>query len=172
MKNILFTLFSALLMVGMVACQTSGSAESKAAADNQATAEATQKPAAEMPPKPAKPEWQAQAEDAAKTTVTWAEEEYNYGTVASGTKVTHRFKFTNTGSEPLTLTRVKASCGCTTPSYSTEAVAPGEEGFIDVAFNTTGKSGRQTKTISVTGNFEDNITKVLRITGEVSKPAQ
>lgn len=169
MKNILFTLFSALLLAGMVACQTSGSAESKATADNQAPA-VDPKPAAETPPAASKPDWQAQAEESAKTTVNWAEEEYNYGTVASGTKVTHRFRFTNTGSEPLTLTRVKASCGCTTPSYSTDAIAPGDEGYIDVAFNTTGKTGRQTKTISVTGNFQDNITKVLRITGEVSKP--
>lgn len=168
MKNILFPFFSALLIMGMVACQTSGSAESKATADNQAPA-ATEAPVAEAPPAASKPDWQAQAEEAAKTTVSWAEEEYNYGTVASGAKVTHRFRFNNSGSEPLVLTRVKASCGCTTPSYSTEPIAPGEEGYIDVAFNTTGKSGRQTKTISVTGNFQDNITKVLRITGEVSK---
>ncbi|GAB4422164.1 MAG: DUF1573 domain-containing protein [Bacteroidia bacterium] len=169
MKSTIFTLFAALLVMGVVACQTAGSTENKAAtADNTAPAVTQEKPAElATPPAQAKPEWILKAEGMDKTTVQWYAEEYNYGSVPSGTTVTHKFRFKNTGAAPLTLTNVKASCGCTTPSYSTEPIAPGAEGFIDVAFNTTGKSGRQTKTISVTGNFDANITQTLRITGDV-----
>ncbi|MEM7659740.1 MAG: DUF1573 domain-containing protein [Bacteroidota bacterium] len=161
--------FSSLMVVAValtfVSCQTSGSAESTAV-NSQPEAKPAPAPV-QTPPETKKPDFQAEAEDLAKTTVEWNSNEYNYGAVPTGTTVTHQFRFKNTGSEPLTLTRVKASCGCTTPSYSNEPVAPGDEGFIDVAFNTTGKSGRQTKTVTVTGNFDGSITKVLRITGEV-----
>lgn len=173
MKNWIFSFIAVAVMCGMFACQTSGSTETKSQANNTTAPATTPTPVpadnGATPPTPSKPDFQVQAEELAKTAVNWAGEEYNYGEVPSGTKVTHQFRFTNTGSEPLTLTRVKASCGCTTPSYSKEPVAPGAEGYIDVAFNTTGKSGRQTKTVTVTGNFEGSITKVLKITGEVTK---
>lgn len=158
------------LALGLFACQTTGKTENKsetAAAEQPATAPTA--PAA--PQQPKKPDWQEKAETSPRTTVQWASQEFKYGSVPSGTKVTHQFRFTNTGSEPLVLTRVKASCGCTTPSYSTEPVAPGEEGYIDVAFNTTGKQGVQNKSVTVTGNFDGNITQMLRISGEVT-PAE
>ena len=78
------------------------------------------------------------------------------------------FNFKNTGNKPLKLTNVRASCGCTTPKWSKEPIQPGEEGFIDVSFNTTGKMGIQNKSVTVTGNFE-KFNKILRISGEVTR---
>src|SRR5437879_3781402 len=46
------------------------------------------------------------------------EENYNFGEVPEGPQVTHEFKFANTGKEPLILSNVHASCGCTTPSWT------------------------------------------------------
>ncbi|MDX1909247.1 MAG: DUF1573 domain-containing protein [Bacteroidia bacterium] len=115
---------------------------------------------------PARPEWEEKALSLPQTKVEFGEDKYQFGQVKTGSTVTHRFTFVNTGAAPLTLTRVKASCGCTTPMYSKEAIQPGKEGFIDVSFNTTGKSGMQTKTVTVSGNF-DGLNKILMISGEV-----
>ncbi|MEO0898453.1 MAG: DUF1573 domain-containing protein [Bacteroidota bacterium] len=138
------------------------------------TPKATTTPATATPPKPPvvnnKPYWEQRAEELAPTNVKWGEEVHEFGTVTSGDKVKHTFTFTNSGDQPLELTRVKASCGCTVPNYSKEPIKPGEQGTIDVTFNSTGKRGRQVKTITVTGNFE-GLRKVLRIQGEV-KPTE
>jgi hypothetical protein len=168
-KQITSILLTAVLALSLVACQTTGKTENKAEGDMATNEAPVAAPAAAQ--QPTKPDWQEKAESAAATTVEWASMEFNYGSVPTGTKVTHQFRFTNTGSEPLILTRVKASCGCTTPSYSTEPVAPGADGFIDVAFNTTGKQGVQNKSVTVTGNFDGNTTQMLRISGEVT-PAE
>ncbi|WNJ20106.1 DUF1573 domain-containing protein [Pontibacter sp. G13] len=119
---------------------------------------------------PARPPYLEEAESMTATTVEWGETMHKFGKVVTGTKVNHTFKFKNTGDQPLKLTRVKASCGCTTPKWTKEEIAPGEEGIIEVTFNTSGKSGPQRKTVTVTGNFEP-INMVLRIQGEVTPKA-
>lgn len=122
-------------------------------------------------PAPNKPQFMLDAESMEKTSVEWIGAVHDFGKIGEGTVATHTFKFKNTGDKPLKLTRVKASCGCTTPKWSKDEVAPGAEGFIDVSFNTRGKRGMQNKTVTVSGNFE-GINKVLRFKGEVMpKPA-
>lgn len=122
------------------------------------------------PPKPAQPSYMQEAQSLPTTTVEWGETTYNFGTETTGKVIKHKYTFKNTGEHPLKLTRVKASCGCTTPAYSREEIAPGEEGFIDVSFNSSGKSGPQTKTITVTGNFQP-VNMVLKLRGTLEKPA-
>ena len=126
---------------------------------------------ATKPPAPPRPAYLEEAETMKATTVEWFETSYDFGNIDAGDIVKHTYRFKNTGSEPLKLTRVKASCGCTTPSWTKEAIEPGEEGFIEVAFNTRGKMGPQRKTVVVTGNFEP-LTMVLRFQGEIVKPAE
>ena len=122
------------------------------------------------PIQPKRPSYIEKAASMAQTSVQWMEEKWNFGQVNEGKVVKHTYKFKNTGEQPLVLTRVKASCGCTTPKWSKEPIAPGEEGFIDVSFNTRGKGGMQTKSITINGNFGKN-TKVLRLSGEVKRAA-
>ena len=86
------------------------------------------------------------------TTMQFMEEEYNFGTINQGEVVSHTFKFKNTGSEPLIITDAKATCGCTIPKKPTEPIAPGETGELVVEFNSAGKSGAQTKQVTVTTN--------------------
>ncbi|MEO1449338.1 MAG: DUF1573 domain-containing protein [Bacteroidota bacterium] len=167
MKKVALVLIAAMSMA-LFACQTSGSAgktDTDAVASNGTTPAPTTPPA--TPAAPKKPDYLAKAEGMSQTTVEWTSDTYDYGTVASGEKVTHQFRFKNTGEAPLILTRVKPSCGCTTPTYTKEEIGPGEEGFIDVAFNSAGKSGVQNKTVTVTGNFAGT-NKILRINGEVT----
>jgi hypothetical protein len=86
------------------------------------------------------------------TTIKYEQESFDFGVVNEGEVVTHVFKFKNTGTEPLTVTNAKASCGCTVPNWSKEPVAPGASGEIKVEFNSKGKPGNQSKRVTVTAN--------------------
>ncbi len=75
------------------------------------------------------------------------------------------FVFKNTGATPIKILHVKASCGCTTPAWTKEEVAPDEEGFIKVSYNPLNRPGPFHKTLTVTTS--DNATIILRINGQV-----
>ncbi len=161
MKKLLFILMAGSLLTFVSCKEKTGTTDQNGATPSQ--------PVSQNPVESIKPDYVANAEGMDKTVVEWYAEEYNFGTVPEGTKVTYQYKFKNTGAVPLTLTSVKASCGCTTPSYSKEPVAPGKEGFIDVSFDTTNREGAQTKTITVIGNFQNEISKQLKLAGIVEK---
>ena len=93
---------------------------------------------------------------------------YDFGSVKEGEKVEHEFTFTNSGNEPLIISRVQASCGCTTPEYSKNPIAPGEKGNVKVVFNSAGQMGKQHKIITVTSNASKPNT-LLHLRGEVKK---
>lgn len=99
--------------------------------------------------------------------ITFSEEKHSFGEIEEGPKVNHEFMFINTGTEPLVLSNVKASCGCTTPSWPKEPILPGEEGSIMVTYNTARRIGAFNKSITITSNSNE-ITKVLYISGKVN----
>jgi hypothetical protein len=74
------------------------------------------------------------------------------GKIYQGDSIMHTYKFKNTGNMPLVLSAVNASCGCTTPSYSTNPVQPGESGYVKVKFNSKGKEGKLNKTVTAYAN--------------------
>ncbi len=88
--------------------------------------------------------------------------EYNFGTVIQGEKVSYTFKFKNTGGSELIINNVKTSCGCTSPKWSKEPIKPGQEGNIEVIFDSHGRHGEQNKTIKVFANTQPK-TVELRI---------
>lgn len=105
--------------------------------------------------------------------ITFSKTEHDFGKIqeADG-RVTTVFQFKNEGMEPLVLSNVRASCGCTTPKWTKEPINPGETGEITVTYNPNGRPGRFQKTITVTSNAKEATTK-LYIKGEViPKPAQ
>ncbi len=104
----------------------------------------------------------------AQGVLTFESETHDFGTIAEGEKPTHIFRFTNTGDEPVTLTHVQPSCGCTAPSYSTNAVAPTEVGEITIEYNSQGRPGDFNKTISVQAQGTAESFTTLRITGTVT----
>ena len=61
---------------------------------------------------------------------------------------------------------IRTTCGCTTPKYTKEPIAPGAEGEILVQFNSAGKSGMQNKRITILSNVESGNT-VITITANV-----
>jgi hypothetical protein len=94
---------------------------------------------------------------------------HDYGTIEKGANGDCEFRFTNTGDEPLILSDVRASCGCTTPSWPREPIAPGANGTIKVHYDTQ-RVGGISKTVTVTSNGKTDRV-VLRITGTVNAPA-
>jgi hypothetical protein len=128
--------------------------------------EAQDAPAAAVEASLAKPEAQPTAEAPAPqgpvAVFQFEEELHDFGTIKQGDKVKHVFKFKNVGEVPLTITNIKASCGCTTPSWTKEPIAPNGSGEIEVEFNSAGKVGLQQKSITITANVE-NGTKVVNI---------
>lgn len=83
---------------------------------------------------------------------------YDFGALTEGDTVEHTFAFTNTGQFPLIINNITASCGCTTPEWPREPVAPGAKSSIRVRFNSRGKMGQQNKTITVFANTDPSMT--------------
>jgi hypothetical protein len=96
--------------------------------------------------------------------------EYDFGTIKQGESSTHEFKFTNTGNEPLVITRADGSCGCTVPEYPKEPIMKGQTASIKVTFNSAGKMGIQDKTVTITSNAKQN-PMVLHMKGTIEKAA-
>ena len=86
------------------------------------------------------------------TTVQIIDSTYDFGQVTEGEIVEYNFRFKNTGTKPLVVTNVAASCGCTVPEKPEQPIKPGETGFIKAKFNTDHRPGEATKTITVTSN--------------------
>ena len=92
-------------------------------------------------------------------------EEIDYGTIAFDADGVRVFKFTNTGKDPIVITQVKTSCGCTSPTYSKDPVLAGQTGEIQVKY-ATNRVGKFTKTVTIISNASEP-NKVIKIKGEV-----
>ncbi|MGC6470150.1 MAG: DUF1573 domain-containing protein [Flavobacteriales bacterium] len=91
---------------------------------------------------------------------------HDFGQLIDGEKVAYSFKFTNSGDAPLIISSAKGSCGCTVPNWPKDPIAPGESGTIDVSFNSSGRTGKQNKAVTLTANTNPS-RKVINITSEV-----
>ena len=80
-------------------------------------------------------------------------------------KVSYDFEFTNNGKTPLIVTNVNPSCGCTTPDWTKEPIAPGKKGYVKAAYDPKSRPGKFSKTITVTTNVDKPV--VLTIKGNV-----
>ena len=87
---------------------------------------------------------------------------HNFGTFSEATPVqTCVFTYTNIGDKPLIINQAVASCGCTVPEYTKDAIQPGEKGEIKVTYNGKGKfPGHFKKSITVRCNGK---TEMLRL---------
>lgn len=89
----------------------------------------------------------------------------DYGTIEHNANGDREFKFTNTGKEPLIISNAVGSCGCTTPQWPKEPIAPGKSGVIKVHY-ATDRVGHFEKQVTLTSNA-DTPSKVIRIQGTV-----
>ncbi len=104
--------------------------------------------------------------------ITFEKEVHDYGTIEKGGDPECTFVFTNTGNEPLIITKAKGSCGCTVPEWPKEPIAPGAKSAIKVKYDTN-RVGPINKTVTITSNASnvENGVKVIRIKGKVDAPA-
>ena len=99
--------------------------------------------------------------------ISFEKETHDFGKIQeSDGKVEYKFEFTNTGSSPLIITNVKASCGCTSPTWTQQPIMPGTKGFVSAVFDPVRRPGSFNKSIIVETNTEKSRI-VLRIMGEV-----
>lgn len=84
--------------------------------------------------------------------LTFESNTHDFGNITQGDVVERVFKFTNTGNQPLIITNIQTSCGCTTPVWPRDPVMPGGKGEIKVGFNSSGKLNKQTKTLPIISN--------------------
>lgn len=106
--------------------------------------------------------------DTGKAVLVFDEYEHQFGKVAEGEKVSYQFRYENKGTAPLAIASVTTTCGCTVPKYSTRPLSPGGKGTLEVIFDTSGRDGTQTKTITVISNASVPVI-LLRITTEVEQ---
>lgn len=92
--------------------------------------------------------------------ITFTESSKNFGDITQGDVVEHIFKYENTGSQPLILSNVLVTCGCTATNWPRDPVAPGKSAEITVRFDSKGKNGAQNKIITVVSNAVNPREKV------------
>lgn len=155
MKKILLSLSVVLLATGAYAQKDDHKGHGHETPQVSTPAPAAQPAAPQAKPTSLKPE-----------NVAFSTETHDFGTVAEGPAAVYEFEFKNTGKEPVNIESVHASCGCTTPSYSKEPILPGKSGTIKASYNTVGRPGPFTKSITVNSNAG---TKILTIKGSVEK---
>jgi hypothetical protein len=131
------------LLTGIVACDKKGSNGGDTNASTPVQTTSTDVASADRP------------------VMTFEESSYDFGTIAEGDTVVHKFVFINTGKTPLIVHNATAQCGCTVPEPPKEPVAPGEKGEIKVVFNSKGKPGPASKAVTITANTEPSVNQVV-----------
>ncbi len=102
--------------------------------------------------------------------IVFAAKTHNFGVMKRGEKLTHRFAFSNQGKGTLVIQGVHAACGCTvvsTDKNKTNAYQPGENGFIEVVFDTTNFTGRVSKAVTVITNEATKAASTLRLSADI-----
>ena len=108
-----------------------------------------------------------------KTKINFKKDTHEFGNVEVNSENKYSFSFSNTGNEPLKITKAKGSCGCTVPNWPKEPIMPGQSGKIDVVFRPSkGQAGStQTKTVTVSANTNPENT-ILKISAFVNKQSE
>ena len=95
-----------------------------------------------------------------KPEISFEKSEHNLGRIEQGEKVGYNFMFINVGKASLVILDASASCGCTVPKYSREPIAPGERGSVEVVFDSAGRMGKQSKTVTLKTNGKVSVVKL------------
>ncbi len=97
--------------------------------------------------------------------ITFVKTVHDYGTIKKGSDGSYDFVFTNTGKEPLMLSKPRSNCGCTVPDWPKEPIMPGQSNKIKVTYNTA-LVGPINKQVTIISNAI-NSPVVLQIKGTV-----
>ena len=108
----------------------------------------------------------AQKNTASLTTIEFEETSFDFGQIDAGEKVSHVYKFKNTGDNPLIISNTTTGCGCLAPKWPKAPIQPGASSEIEIVFDSKGKNGAQHKRITITANIDYNQT-FLTLHGKV-----
>jgi len=103
---------------------------------------------------------------AKKDKIEVTETSFDFGKIMQGKPVFHDFRVINLDTVPLVIDNVQASCGCTTPEWSREPIAPGGTSVIKVGYNSAAP-GYFEKTITLM--YAEGMTAMVSIKGNVWK---
>jgi hypothetical protein len=103
------------------------------------------------------------------TTISFSETAFEFDTIDQGDSVVHIFKIKNTGERDLIIGNAFGSCGCTVPEYPKDPIAPGKEADVRVRFNSEGKEGAQTKSVTLQVNTQKHQEQIF-LNGYVRVP--
>jgi hypothetical protein len=107
-----------------------------------------------------------QKSETARAELVFRNYSHDFGKVTEGEKVGYIFSYENKGSGNLVITSATVSCGCTVPKYDSKPVPPGGSGNLEVVFDSSGRKGKQTKSVTVASNASKPLI-LLQITAEV-----
>jgi hypothetical protein len=151
MKKAIFTLAFGMMFAGLAMGQTKAQPKKPTTTKKPAVVAAPATPMTETP------------------SFQWEKTSHNFGKIPQGNPVTVTFNFKNNGKQPLIITNAQASCGCTTPDWTKEPIAPGKSGYIKATYNAA-SVGPFSKSVTVTSNVGPEPT-ILTLSGEVEEPA-
>lgn len=103
-----------------------------------------------------------------KTMIEVTENKFDFGKINDGDVVKHTYMVKNIGENPLVISNVQVSCGCTAPSYPKEPIQPGKIGELTLEFNSAGKAGIVNKNALIIANA-DNAPYSIGFSAEVLK---
>ena len=92
--------------------------------------------------------------------ITFDRVKHDFGTIIEGEKVVCYFDYENSGGVELVINSVEASCGCTTPDWSSEPLKTGEQGRLKIIFDAAGRSGVQRKVVTVISNASNSTVRL------------
>ncbi len=134
------------MSVGLLSCQhSSGSGHAKTQGLNQ------------------------QDDNEGQPVIKFKSDTHDFGDITPGEKVSYTFTYTNEGEANLVILSATASCGCTVPKYNKDPLQPGKKGYVEVVFDSTGRSGKQIKNVAIRSNSEPPV-KVLQIQANIVEP--
>jgi hypothetical protein len=120
-----------------------------------------------QPPVPGKNPTSSQIPGNVPLTCSWDKNEHDFGgTVMHQKPASANFTITNNGKNPVTISEVAPTCGCTSPKYTKEPIKPGEKGTVTLTYDAK-ITGFFTKNAIV--KLNDGQKYILTIKGEVQK---
>jgi hypothetical protein len=91
----------------------------------------------------------------AQPQITWLKTDHDFATINEELgPVTCTYQYVNTGDSPLAITKARATCGCTSPTFDPAPLAPGDTATITVSFNPISRLGRFDKKVYVDTNTD------------------
>jgi hypothetical protein len=103
--------------------------------------------------------------------IAFEEDKHDFGKITQGEIVSFSYVFKNNGGSDLVISSAQGSCGCTIPEFPKGAIKPGEQGKVDVKFDSSGKSGLVQKTVTLITNCTPS-TRVLTVVATVDVPEE